>query len=260
MKTPAARARIAGGIAVAAGAGLVAMGEAGAGLGALTAGAAILLLVTEQGVPDDLPDAAAAGPQASLAAVARELELRGRGIIIPGATRDQPATLFVPVQDVALDSLGRIDPTLVFHRDEASALGIALAPPGRGLEAAWRAGHGLPEGAGAEEAAVHVRGAFTRFGLGRDLVFARSSNFLRIEYTSTVYAEACRRAAEEQAPWHMQGGCPACSLAAILAGWAYNRPIRLRDGGFLDGMSWIDLEILQPAKGQSEGAVASSPA
>lgn len=236
-------ARVFGALALALGAGLMAFGEWGPGLGVATAGAAAALLVTERAAPPALPDRSAAGPLAALGALARDLKLEGRGVVIPGRSPEEPSRLFVPARDGALDALPPVDAPDVVQRAHAGAVGALFAPPGAGLEAEWRATSGLPEGAGAEEATAHLRRALPALGLGASVVVARGKSAIRVAYTPLAFAGTCRETREAGAPWHVQGGCPACSFAAILVARALKSPVRLAAAGVDGERVYLDLEV-----------------
>lgn len=228
---PVTRARIFGGVAAATGAGLAAYGQWGPALAAVVAGAGAAFLVTDRGIPDALPDLGTAGTMASAAALVRDLRLEGRGILVPGGDATTPSRLFVPVRDVEAREAGRIPSHTVLQQNPALAMGALLALPGAGLERAWAAAEGLPQGRGAEEATDHVRRAFGRYSLGEGVVVARSRGSIRVAYRPRAFREACRLAREEYAPWHLQGGCPACSFAGALVARALGRPLRIADAG-----------------------------
>lgn len=239
---PVTRARLAAGIAGGAGIALLALAQWGPALAALSVAAAALLLVSEQGEPEGLAEASARGTASGLSQLARELGARGRGVVLPGVDRE-PTRVLVPVEDVSPAELGRIDASLILQRDRGAALGLALPAPGSGLEAAWGRVDGLPEGRGVEEAASHVRRAFAHFDLGDDILVARSPGRIRVAYAPRAFAEACRRAREEDAPWHVQGGCPACSFAGILVARALARPIVVKDAGAAGARVFVDFEV-----------------
>lgn len=235
------RARLAGGLATLIGVALLAYREYASGLSVLVAGVAILLLVTEKGVSDELPAAATRGTQAALASLVQGLHLQGRGVHLPmpnGTVR-----LFVPPEDIPLDELRVPDPDIVLQRETAGTMGALLTPTGDSLVQRWKATNGLPDGRGAEQATQHIRAALTQFGLGAEIVVARSERALRITYRPIALADACRDAREAQAPWHLQGGCPACSLVCALVAFAHAAPARTRAAGADEGHVWLELEV-----------------
>lgn len=240
---PVTRARIFGGVAAATGAGLAAYGQWGPGLAAMVAGAGAAFLVTERGIPDDLADLGSAGVMASAAALVRELHLEGRGILVPGEDATTPSRLFVPVRDVEAGEAVRIPTRAVLQQDPGLAMGVLLVPPGAGLERAWAAADGLPQGRGPEEAADHVRRAFAHYSLGDDVVVARSKTTIRVAYRPRAFRDACRAAREEHAPWHLQGGCAACSFAGILVARALAKPIRVADAGYDGARAYLEVEV-----------------
>lgn len=238
---PTTRARIAGALAGAVGLALLVFQQWGAGLAALACAAVALVLVTERGVPPETPGAGARGALAAEAALVRSLRLEGRGFVFPGG--EGASRLYVPAREATFEEVAGHDPDLVMQRENVGAVGVLLPPPGAGLEAAWRDLHGLPTGAGAEEAAAHVRAALPQLGLGRDVSVARSDATLRVRYEPTSFAQECRDARERDAPWHLQGGCPACSLAAILAARAHAAPVKILDAGTDGTRVHLDLEV-----------------
>ena len=207
-------------------------------------GAAVLLLVTDRDVPARLADRGAQGMQGALAGLVRELNLEGAGVLVPGHTADEPSRLFVSASPEQGDVPDAKAGAVTVHRQGPTAIGLTLPPPGAGLEAEWRDTHGLPQGRGMEEAALHLRTAFPALGLGRQLSFARAGGRVRVAYTPDAFADACKDAREHDAPWHEQGGCPACSFAAILLARAMRANVRLRATGGTDGRVELDLEVL----------------
>lgn len=238
---PTTRARIAGALAGAVGLGLLLFQQWGAGLAALACAAVALVLVSERGVPPELPGAGARGALAGEAALARSLRLDGRGILFPGG--EEGSRLYVPARDATIDEVAGHDAALVMQREGVGAVGVLLPPPGIGLESAWRALRGLPAGAGLEEAAMHLRAAFPALGLGRDVVVARGASAVRVSYVPLAFEDACRDARETQAPWHLQGGCPACSFAAILVARAAGAPVKTLDAGTDGARVHLELEV-----------------
>lgn len=237
-----ARARIAAGLAAAGGAALAWLGLWGAGAGLLAIGAMVALLVTEHDVPAGLADATAAGATASAARIARGLRLDGHGIVIPGKG-ESPSRLFIPARHARLDELPPLTADTIFQREGPGALGVQLPPPGAALEARWRQEHGLPEGRGAEEAAAHIRAALPSLALGRGVFVGRGRDTVRVAYEPLELAEACRATRELHAPWHLQGGCPACSFVAILVARAHGSPVRILDAGADGPRAFLDLEV-----------------
>lgn len=240
---PVFRAQIAAGVAGAAGLGLLASGQWGPGIGTLSVSLATLLLITERGLPDELPDASVHGIQEGLSALARDLHLGGNGIVVPPPSLEGASHLFIPVGETPLEAIKTLDHTILIHRDASAPLGLTLPPPGAGLEALWRSKNGLPEGRGPEEAADHVRRSFSHLGLGRQVSMARAKNTLRVTYEPLAYADACRRSRTQDAPWHLQGGCPACSFVAILVARAHAAPVRVAHAGDEGARVVLDLEV-----------------
>lgn len=241
---PVTRARIAGGLCGAVGVGLMAVGEYGPGLAALASGATALAIVTERAIPERVPDAGAAGLLATTGALTRGLKLQGRGIVFPGG--EAPSRLYIPARDAKVDEVDAHDPALVVQREGVAAPGVVLAPPGAGFEAAWREMRGLPTGAGAEEAALHLREALPALALGSEVSVARSAQTLRVSYVPLAFAAACRASREDHAPWHLQGACPACSFAAILVARALGGPVKLLDAGTDGHRVHLELEVRPP--------------
>ncbi len=224
-----------------------------------TAALALVLLVRERDVPETLPAVAAAGLTAALADVTRGLSLQGRGVYVPPRDGAAPVTLFLPARDLGdAGDVPVLDEVTVVHRGGSGAAGLALSPPGAGLEAAWRAMHGdLPTGQGPEEAAAHVRAAFSALDLATDVTLAQAEGRVRVAYRPGPFGEVCRASRTHLAPWAVQGGCPPCSLAAMLVARAVGAPIVVRDTREeADGRVILDLEVL--ARSEASGSAPAS--
>lgn len=239
---PNGRAWLAGG-AFALGAGYLAIqGAETAAIGLGTVALAITLLTPLKSIPPELSEDVGRAGVDALASLASALKLTGRGIVVPGSTPDLPSTLFIPAKEARVADLPALHADLAIYRDPAGAMGVHVPAPGSALEARWRTLHALPTGRGVEEAAEHLRRAMPALGLGRDVQVAIADRRIRVAYEPLGLALTCKSARDERAPWHVQGGCPACSFAAIIVARAVGRPVKIADSGSDARGVYIDLE------------------
>jgi hypothetical protein len=212
-----------------AGAGVLAYLEGWAAAVVLATGAmAVLVLVTDRGAPSTSVEAASLGGVEALARLCRDLGVAGHGVLVPPSAEGGVTRLFVPAGDVAsVEELPPLADDVVVHRSRPGVLGIALAPPGRGLETEWLRLKGPLVGQGREEAASHVRSALEALGLGAEVRVEGSKGRVRVAWRHLVFEEACRRSRTDWSPWHVQGGCPACSFVGILVARSFARPVRV---------------------------------
>lgn len=227
------------------GAGLLTVQEWAAGVGILSMGAAALLLVTERSVSVRLPDRTASGSVHALAALGRELELHGHGFVFPSRDANGSSRLFIAASPTAgFEDLPAVESgPLGFQRSPERALGVTVPPPGVGLEDEWRALHGLPQGAGAEEALLHIRRAFPGLEIGEAVTVTASAEVIRVEWTPAAGTSLAFRTRSEWPPWHLQGADPATSFAALLVARAFAAPVRIVDAGSRGARVFVDLEV-----------------
>lgn len=205
------------------------------------AGLATLLLVPEEEIERGLADRSQDGAQRALAGLVKDLRLTGPGIVIPGEG-PAPSTLYIPTREAGATEVPKLVEGVHIYR-EGGAVGIAIPPPASGLEATIAREGALPRGLGLEEAAVSVKRALESMGLARDVAVSRSGSIVRITYSPLEFRETCRLARDELAPWHLQGGCPSCSLAAILVARSVGAPVRVHAAGEQGDTVFLDLEV-----------------
>lgn len=159
-----------------------------------------------------------------LAALVKGLGVEGRGIHVP---TDASVRLFLPADDsVGTEDIPRIDADTALIRGRPGALGLALLPPGSSLLDEWSRRGRSPKEGGTEAAAATIRRALPELGVGDDVRVEAGDGRLRVQYRHTRYLDLCRTTREEWAPWHLQGGCPVCSLVACLAAISTGTPLR----------------------------------
>lgn len=217
----------------------------------LGAGAAVLLVLREPAPAVVLAAAAVSlpvlggreaqgatdGSMETVAALVAGLRLRGHGVHLVGEPGAGRVFVAASPESRAVPEPG----DEVVLRGTPTGIGVVVPAPGAPLEATWAQVASLPRGQGLEEAADQVGRALPALGLGRDVRVESAPGRLRLRYRPR--GEACRRS-REAAPWHVQGGCPTCSFAALVAARALGRPVRFGDCFEEDGRVVLDLEVL----------------
>lgn len=238
-----ARARILA-AALAIGAAVAAsLGAWGIAIGLAVVAASTALLVSDEVAPLGRMGAAAEGATIALARLSKEMNLEGAGIVlpadIPGETR-----VFIPARGDQRVNLTAIDSLNALQRHREGAIGLLLPAPGSALEREWAEIRPSQRGEGPEAAAGVLREAMPALGLGRRVRLARSGDRIRVTYESAAFAALCRSIADEHAPWHLQGGCPACSFVAATVARATGEPMRIVDAGREGSEVHIEMEVL----------------
>jgi len=76
---------------------------------------------------------------------------------------------------------------------------------------------------------VTLERAMPALGIGDDVEVATADERVRIRYSHQTLADVCEATRVDLAPWHVQGGCPACSFVALVVARAHEAPVRIRE-------------------------------
>ncbi|MFP4171250.1 MAG: hypothetical protein ACLFUV_09600 [Methanomassiliicoccales archaeon] len=211
-----------------------------AGMGAAFIGVLVIVLMHERTVEEEVAVAAMESGVQTIDHLLNDLEVRGKGVIVPPSRNLTESRVYVPAGELRrlpdlYDEMG-----VVSTGGEA---GISLKPPGAPLlDEAKRRMEGDLEGSGLEGA----RECMNHLSVGMELASGYEldrEEGIWLNITLGKYAESCGRLREGGIC--EKTGCPVCSAFLTALAEALSRPIRIVEVEWKNGTVKYSLEELE---------------
>ncbi len=222
---PRTRARLAATILAGAAITLAALSYWPQAIPLAIAAAAVVTLVPDRSLSEDVAKALAEGPTQTLTDLADATRLEGNGIL---RRHDDRVLLFVPAKPIDATQCPSFDGHTYLHQ-RPPAIGMWCTPPGQGLYKLWASQGNPPRQRGLEEATAILKQALPAMGLGDDVTVEAGKN-LRVRY-----APAIASTSDAGRAWHRQGADPVTSFVGMVIAACVDRPIRLVQHERIDG-------------------------